>query len=150
MRYSHLLNNIVDEDEYHQSEAREAMARTDRVPTHADEYACDSQDPGDDDAAIDELSRRLDRAARGNNLTVNVTAFFDVLYGYLYDDYGPQPNGNPVVLDPARRMVVFTDDFLVLRRPARLESDAITGLRQSNGRYSEYGRLYRISNIAWI
>ena len=98
-KFSHLLTNIVDEDEFHQSQAKLSMARNDKVPTHDNEFPGDARDPGVDVATFDELFHRIKTATDGSDTSVNVSEFFDtVIYGYLYDDYGPQPPGNPDVL----------------------------------------------------
>ena len=146
-----MLANTIDEDEFYQTQTKLSMARSDKVPTHEAGFPADERDPGVDDGAVFELHRRINGSKSGTYHTFILEEFFNsVLWGFAYVDYGPQPPGNPDVLDPVHRIVIFEKYFLVLRRPPKPGPDVITGLRQSNGRFAEYGRLYRRANRAWI
>ena len=108
-----------------------------------------------EDATLEFLCVRLKLVQEGHKSAPEISRLLDLaLQGHEYEEYGTPPIGNPDVLErwmePIRRVVVFTDDVLVTRGPAVIEIDPTTGWRDSNGRYEEYGRLYRRARPGWL
>ena len=154
---SHLLLNFMNQESHYRRDTRRTLREIDGLPHHAagypvpraGGYPADERDPGIDDATISVLQQRLLRVRNGFEQENALDTFFNTaLRGYNNVHYGPHPSGRSQALDPVYRMVIYADDLLVLRRPSLPAHNG--AFRPSNGRYEEYGRLYRRAASAWL
>ena len=144
-QYRPLLQEIIDAEEYYtllmmkHTESAQRATFSEELPVHA------SEDTGVSDATLSMLVRRIknEKHLKGKpELSIN-QLFDNVLDGYRYVTFGKPPTGYPDVVDPIRRIVVFADDFIVVRQKQQVGIDGYTFLKPSNGRAGEHGRVYR-------
>ena len=118
----------------------------DRVPRFEEAETHESEDFGIDDGVLILLTNRIrvEHTDRKGTTVKEMNKLIDeTLCGYSYEEFGNKPVGNPDVVEPIRRIVVFADDITVTRGPKQEEVDTEKGWRPSNGRAGEYGRLHQ-------